>query len=101
VTDEGARTPRSTDHLLRPSGSKEAPRGRGLVHLGALVVALPASAILVWRDGVGGGVGLYVLALVGLYAASAGYHLGSWSPTARRRLRQVDYAMIPSISPRA
>jgi len=58
-------------------------------------MALPGSAALVWRDGVGGGVGLYAVALVGLYAASAGYHLCSWSPAARRRLRQVDYAMIP------
>jgi len=58
-------------------------------------MAMPGSAALVWRDGVGGGVGLYAVALVGLYAASAGYHLCSWSPAARRRLRQVDYAMIP------
>ena len=94
MNDEGARTLRSTDRRLRPSGSGEAPRGRGLVHLGALVVALPAGAILVWRDGAGGGVGLYAVALVGLYAASVSYHLSSWSPTARRRLRQVDYAMI-------
>jgi hemolysin III len=64
------------------------------VHLGALVVALPAGAILVWRDGAGGGVALYAVALVGLYAASASYHLCSWSPTARRRMRQVDHAMI-------
>jgi hypothetical protein len=58
VNDKGTRTPQSTDHRLRLSGSGEAPRTRGLVHLGALVVALPASAALVWRDGVGGGVGL-------------------------------------------
>jgi len=95
VNDKGTRTPQSTDHRLRLSGSGEAPRTRDLVHLEALVVALPASAALVWRDGVGGGVGLYAVALVGLYAASAGYHLCSWSPAARRRLRQVDYAMIP------
>jgi len=95
VNDEAAGTPRSTDRRVRLSGSGEAPRGRGLVHLGALVVALPASAVLVWQDGAGGGVGLYAVTLVGLYAASAGYHLLSWSPAARRRLRQVDYAMIP------
>ena len=58
-------------------------------------MAMPGSAALVWRDGVSGGLGLYAVALVGLYAASAGYHLCSWSPAARRRLRQVDYAMIP------
>jgi hemolysin III len=49
----------------------------------------------VWRHGVGGGVGLYSVTLVALYAASATYHLGSWSAPVRRRLRQLDYAMIP------
>ena len=58
-------------------------------------MALPASVVLVWRDGLGRGVGLYAVALVGLYAASAAYHLGPWSPTVRRRLRQLDYTMIP------
>ena len=95
MNDKGPWTPQSTDRQLRPSGSGEAPRARGLVHLGALVMALPGSVVLVWRDGAGGGVGLYAVALVGLYAASASYHLGSWSPVARRRLRQVDYTMIP------
>ena len=54
------------ERRLRLSGSEEAPRGRGLLHLGALVAALPAAAVLVWRDGPGRGVGLYVVALVGL-----------------------------------
>ena len=83
-----------TDRRLRLSSSEEAPRGRGLLHLGALVVALPAGAVLVWRDGPGGGVALYAVALVGLYAVSASYHLRSWAPTARRRMRQVDHEMI-------
>ena len=43
-----------TGRQLRLSGSEEAPGGRGLLHLGALVVALPAGAALVWRDGPGG-----------------------------------------------
>jgi hemolysin III len=79
---------------LRLSGSGEAPRGRGLLHLGALVVALPAAAVLVWRDGPGSGVWLYAVALVGLYAVSASYHLYPWGPAARRRMRQVDREMI-------
>jgi hemolysin III len=83
-----------TERRLRLSGSEDAPRGRGLLHLGALVVALPAGAVLVWRQGGGGGVGLYAVALVGLYAVSASYHLHSWTPTARRRMRQVDHGMI-------
>ena len=32
--------------------------------------------------------------LVGLYALSASYHLLSWAPTARRRMRQLDHEMI-------
>ena len=87
-------TVRPTDRRLRLSGSQEAPRGRGLLHLGALVVALPAGGVLVWRDGPGGGVGLYAVALVALYAVSASYHLRSWGPTGRRRMRQVDHEMI-------
>ena len=79
---------------LRLSGSEEAPRGRGLLHLGALVLALPAAAVLVWRDGPGRGVGLYAVALVGLYAVSTSYHLFSWAPAARRRMRQADHEMI-------
>jgi len=95
VYDKGAGTARSTARKLRATGSGEEPRGRGLVHLGALVLALPCAVVLVWRDGLGRGVGLYAVALVGMYAASASYHLGSWSPAVRGRLRQVDYAMIP------
>ena len=79
---------------LRLSGSEEAPRGRGLLHLGALLVALPAAVLLVWRDGPGRGVGLYAVALVGLYAVSASYHLVSWAPTARQRMRLADHEMI-------
>ena len=82
------------DRPLRLSGSEEAPLGRGLVHLGALVMALPAGSVLVWREGVGGGVGLYAVSLVGLYAVSASYHLCSWAPIARRRMRQLDHEMI-------
>jgi hemolysin III len=42
----------------------------------------------------GGGLGLYALALVGLYAVSASYHLWAWSPAARRRMRLLDHEMI-------
>lgn len=84
----------ATARRLRPSGSDAAPRGRGFVHLAALVVAAPAAGALVWRGGAGGGVGLYAAALVGLYAASSSYHLGSWSPRTRRHLRTLDHAMI-------
>ncbi len=79
---------------LRLSGSDEAPRARGLVHLGGLLLALPAGAVLVWHEGAGGGVAVYAVGLVALYAVSASYHLCPWSPAARRRMRQLDHAMI-------
>ncbi len=79
---------------LRLSGSDEVPRLRGLLHLGALIVALPTVAVLVWLHGTGGGVGVYAVALVALYAVSASYHLCSWTPTARRRMRKLDHEMI-------
>jgi hemolysin III len=79
---------------LRLSGTEDAPRGRGLLHLGALVLALPAGVFLVWHDGPGHGVGLYALALVGLFGVSTSYHLCSWRPAARRRMRQIDHQMI-------
>ncbi len=90
----GTPAPGPTGHRLRLSGTEEAPRGRGLLHLGALIVALPAAVVLVWRDGPGDGVGLYALALVGLFAVSTSYHLCAWAPPARRRMRQVDHQMI-------
>ncbi|MFZ0059482.1 MAG: hemolysin III family protein [Acidimicrobiales bacterium] len=92
--DQRDASPRPTSRRLRPTGSAESPRGRGLIHLGALVLALPAGVLLVCRYGVGEGVGVYALTLVGLYAASVSYRLGRWSPIAFRRARQVDYAMI-------
>ena len=85
VGDQRDASPRPTSRRLRPTGSAESPRGRGLIHLGALVLALPAGVLLVCRDGVGEGVGVYALTLVGLYAASVSYHLGRWSPVAFRR----------------
>lgn len=94
MNDEGSRPLRSAARQVRPSGGGEEPKGRGLVHLAALVLAAPAAVALVWRDGVGGGVLVYAAALVGLYLVSACYHLLPWSPAARRRWRQVDYSMI-------
>ena len=92
--DEGHRPLPSAARQLRQSGGGDEPRGRGLVHLVALVLAIPAAVALVWHDGAGGGVLVYAAALVGLYLVSACYHLISWSPVARRRWRQLDYSMI-------
>jgi hemolysin III len=79
---------------IRPSGTDTSPRGRGWLHFGALLVALPAASALVVRDPTGAGVSCYAAALVGLYAVSAAYHLLPLSPGARRRMRQLDHSMI-------
>jgi hemolysin III len=39
-------------------------------------------------------VAVYALALVGLFAVSAGYHLCPWTPASRRRMRLIDHQMI-------
>ena len=94
VNLESTPTRRSHEERLRSTGSGIEPKGRGWLHLGALVLALPAGGLLVWHAGLGGGVGIYALALVALYGVSATYHLGSWSSKARRRFQQLDYITI-------
>ena len=85
---------RPAGRRLRLSGTGDAPRARGWLHLAALVVALPAAVVLVWRGGPGDGVAVYALALVGLFAVSASYHLCPWTPASRRRMRLIDHQMI-------
>jgi hypothetical protein len=72
----------------RLSGSEGATRGRGLVHLVAFLVVRLGGALLVWRDGAGGGVGVYAVALAGLSGATASYHLYAWVRRKRRILGQ-------------
>ena len=83
-----------TGRQLRLSGSEEAPGGRGLLHLGAPRGGAPRRGRACLARRPGRGVGLYAAALVALYAVSASYHLRSWAPTARRRMRRVDHEMI-------
>jgi hemolysin III len=73
------------------------PSGRGVSHeiaalvfpvLGlALVVAAPTAAAR-WSALV------YTVGVTAMYATSACYHRGHWSPPARRRLRRLDHSMI-------
>jgi hemolysin III len=78
---------------LRLSGSALTPRWRGRLHLWALVVFAPAAmALIVRRPALP--VIVYALALVTMFAVSAGYHLPAWSVPWRRRMRQADHAMI-------
>jgi hemolysin III len=76
------------------------PRWRGVLHSWAAVVAGLAGVPLVvmaWvHRGLGAGIGtlVYACTVVGLFAISATYHRGNWSPTGRARMRRLDHSMI-------
>lgn len=78
---------------LRLSGSDAAPRWRGRLHLGALVVAVPAAAALVAHDP-DAPVLVYAVALVATFAVSSVYHLSRAGPERRSLLRRADHALI-------
>lgn len=73
------------------------PRLRGVSHLVALAVFLVVGAFTV--AGAPGAAarlatGIYVAGICALFGASAVYHVPTWSPSARRRLRRVDHSAI-------
>ena len=73
------------------------PRGRGVSHevaafvfpvLGLALVVVAPTAAARWSAVV------YTVGVTAMYATSACYHRGHWSPPARRRLRRLDHSMI-------
>ena len=73
------------------------PRWRGASHevaalvfpvLGIVLVAVAHTAAARWATLA------YTFGVTAMYAASACYHRGHWSPTVRRRLRRLDHSMI-------
>jgi hemolysin III len=84
-----------TDTYLLPDGLPR-PRLRGLLHLGAFVVALALGVTLVLLAGPEDGTAfaVYGLAVCGLFGVSALYHRGRWQPAVRARLQRVDHSMI-------
>jgi hemolysin III len=73
------------------------PRYRGASHFYALFVAVVAAVVLV-ATAPGGlatfAAAVYASTLVGMFAASALYHRGNWSPPTARRLLQLDHTAI-------
>jgi hemolysin III len=78
-------------------GAEVKPRWRGLSHeiaaivfpfLGAVLVVIAPTAAARWS------VLVYTVGVTAMYATSACYHRGHWSPSARRRLRRLDHSMI-------
>jgi hemolysin III len=73
------------------------PSGRGVSHevaafvfpfLGLALVVVAPTAAARWSALV------YTVGVTAMYATSACYHRGHWSPPVRRRLRRLDHSMI-------
>lgn len=71
---------------------------RGRIHQAAFFISLPAGAwlVLLVADGIRERVAasVFALSLAGVFAASAGYHRGSWSGPALQRMKRLDHSMI-------
>ena len=73
------------------------PRWRGVSHeiaafafpvLDMLLVAIADTTAARWATLV------YTVGITAMYATSAAYHRGHWTPSVRRRLRRLDHSMI-------
>jgi len=73
------------------------PRGRGVSHeiaafvfpvLGLVLVVIAPTTAARWSALV------YTVGVTAMYATSACYHRGHWSPETKRRLRRLDHSMI-------
>lgn len=110
TADDAGRSPRSAadgvadavrgarDGVSRVAAALERPRLRGWSHLIVTAPAAVGTAILVVlaRGDVGRQLGLlvYGLSAVLLFGVSGLYHVGTWSPPVRARLRRWDHANI-------
>jgi hemolysin III len=78
-------------------GAPVTPRLRGRLHQFAFAFSIPAGVALVLQAQTIPArlaAAVYATSLAGMYATSAAFHRGHWSPTARRRMDQADHAMI-------
>jgi len=84
-----------SDAYLLPEGLPR-PLLRGLLHLGAFVVAVGLGVALVLVAGLqhAPAFAVYGLAVAGLFGVSALYHRGRWQPAVRARLQRADHSMI-------
>jgi hemolysin III len=84
-----------TEPYLLPDGLPR-PLLRGLLHLGAFVVALGLGVALVLVAGRQGApaFAVYGLGVAGLFGVSAMYHRGRWRPGVRAWLQRADHSMI-------
>ena len=83
-----------TDTYLLPDGLPR-PLLRGLLHLGAFVVAVGLGIALVLVAGFDApAFAVYGLGVAGLFGVSALYHRGRWGPGVRGLLQRLDHSMI-------
>jgi hemolysin III len=75
----------------------EKPVWRGRIHQVAFFISVPAGvALVVLADGWVAklAAAIYALSLSAVFASSAAYHRGRWTPTALRRMKRLDHSMI-------
>ena len=73
------------------------PRLRGRIHQVAFFVSIPAGLALGALAGDARerlAAAIFSVSLSGVFAASAAYHVGTWSQTAYLRMRRLDHSMI-------
>ncbi len=73
------------------------PRLRGRIHEVAFFVSIPAGValVLVAQSPLGRVVAaIYAVSLSAVFASSAAYHRGRWSPAALRRMKRLDHSLI-------
>ena len=85
----------ATGPYLLPDGLPR-PLLRGLLHLGAFVLAVGLGVTLVLVAGRqdAPAFATYGCAVAGLFGVSALYHRGRWKPAIRARLQRIDHSMI-------
>lgn len=78
-------------------GQPEKPFMRGWLHMGALLIVIPAGVVLVLAAHTAAArvaTAIYALSLAGMFAGSAFYHVVPWSEQGRARMKKLDHSMI-------
>jgi len=89
--------PGATGPPAAETETRTKPLLRGWSHLVAFCLTLVAGPILIsqapdaWATFV---LVVYVVSVAAMFGVSAAFHLKTWSPPARRRMRRLDHAMI-------
>jgi hemolysin III len=77
-----------------PTGTSR-PTMRGMLHAGALLLAVPASVVLVWRaDTARVEAAIYAASLLLVLGVSAGYHRLTRSPRTQQIMSRLDHGAI-------